>query len=65
MGIYHHWRGLAEKAASRIVELEYKVGNLSRENTTLRQQRDAANAQLDFILENLKSESTRNTGKSR
>lgn len=30
------------------------VRNLIEENARLRQQRDAANAQLDFILENLK-----------
>lgn len=33
---------------------DYK--ELEAENARLRQQRDAANAQLDFILENLKGE---------
>ena len=31
-----------------------KIKELEAENARLRQQRDAANAQLDFILENLK-----------
>lgn len=39
-GIYHDWRGLAEKQADRITELEYKIGLLSRENFNLRQQLD-------------------------
>lgn len=39
------------------------INTLQAENATLRQQRDAANAQLDFILENLSNESTRNSGK--
>lgn len=33
-----------------------KIKELEAENARLRQQRDAANAQLDFILENLKEE---------
>lgn len=37
------------QAVRRIVELE-------AENARLRQQRDAANAQLDFLLEHLKEE---------
>ncbi len=40
----------ANRAEERIKELE-------AENARLRQQRDAANAQLDFILENLNNES--------
>ena len=32
------------------------IKELEAENARLRQQRDAANAQLDFILENLKEE---------
>jgi len=34
-----------------------KIKELEAENARLRQQRDAANAQLDFILENLNNES--------
>lgn len=33
-----------------------RIKELEAENARLRQQRDAANAQLDFILENLKEE---------
>ena len=33
---------------------EERVQELEAENARLRQQRDAANAQLDFILENMK-----------
>lgn len=33
-----------------------KYKELEAENARLRQQRDAANAQLDFVLENLKEE---------
>ena len=36
--------------------LKAKIKELEAENARLRQQRDAANAQLDFILENLKEE---------
>lgn len=42
-------RGQYAAAVRRIVELE-------AENARLRQQRDAANAQLDFLLEHLKKE---------
>ena len=35
-------------------ELQKRVAELEAENARLRQQRDAANAQLDFILENIK-----------
>lgn len=34
-----------------------EIRKLRSENARLRQQRDAANAQLDFILENLNNES--------
>lgn len=34
-----------------------RIKELEAENARLRQQRDAANAQLDFILENLNNES--------
>ena len=33
-----------------------RIKELEAENARLRQQRDAANAQLDFVLENLKEE---------
>lgn len=45
----HVSRSRYEIALRKILELE-------AENARLRQQRDAANAQLDFILENLKEE---------
>lgn len=38
-------------------DLYERIKELEAENARLRQQRDAANAQLDFILENLKNES--------
>lgn len=34
--------------------LKARIKELEAENARLRQQRDAANAQLDFILENMK-----------
>ena len=37
-----------------IPELKKRIKELEAENARLRQQRDAANAQLDFILENTK-----------
>lgn len=37
-----------------IPALEKRIKELEAENARLRQQRDAANAQLDFILENMK-----------
>lgn len=36
--------------------LAKKVMELEAENARLRQQRDAANAQLDFILDNIKTQ---------
>lgn len=36
--------------------LKARIKELEAENARLRQQRDAANAQLDFVLENLKEE---------
>lgn len=39
-----------------IPELKKRIKELETENARLRQQRDAANAQLDFILENMKEE---------
>lgn len=46
------------KVADGIVKiLRERIAELEAENARLRQQRDAANAQLDFILENLNNES--------
>ena len=45
----------ANKLLARNSELCNQVKELEAENARLRQQRDAANAQLDFILENLKT----------
>lgn len=42
--------------SAEIVELALKVKELEAENARLRQQRDAANAQLAFILEKLSEE---------
>lgn len=39
-----------------IPELKKRIKELESENARLRQQRDAANAQLDFLLEHLKKE---------
>ena len=39
--------------------LRDRIKELEAENARLRQQRDAANAQLDFILENLKCDTPR------
>lgn len=36
--------------------LKARIKKLEAENARLRQQRDSANAQLDFVLENLKEE---------
>ena len=36
--------------------LKAKIKELEAENARLRQQRDAANVQLDFVLENMKEE---------
>ncbi|MEG1123084.1 MAG: hypothetical protein RSE62_12870 [Citrobacter sp.] len=46
---------------SQMIALQLKreikrIKELEAENARLRQQRDAANAQLDFVLENLKEE---------
>ena len=50
-GLKEH-RLLFEVAISREDELSERIKELEAENARLRQQRDAANAQLDFILEN-------------
>lgn len=49
------------KDASVIQALEYRqnLQELEAENARLRQQRDAANAQLDFVLENTKCDTSR------
>lgn len=39
-----------------VKDLGERIKELEAENARLRQQRDAANAQLDFILENTKCE---------
>lgn len=54
MSIYHDWRGLAVKAADKVAELERKVKDLREENLRLRQQRDAANALITFLEEEMK-----------
>lgn len=41
----------------RQIVAERRCRELQEDNARLRQQRDAANAQLDFILENLNNES--------
>lgn len=40
----------------KIAGMQQTIKELEAENARLRQQRDAANAQLDFILETLKEE---------
>ena len=40
-------------------EKDAKIKELEAENARLRQQRDSANAQLDFILENTKCDTPR------
>lgn len=45
-----------DKQAAMLLELSQANKELEAENARLRQQRDAANAQLDFILETLKEE---------
>nr|UVX86725.1 MAG: hypothetical protein [Bacteriophage sp.] len=42
-----------------IPALQKRIKELEAENARLRQQRDAANAQLDFILENTKCDTPR------
>lgn len=45
-------RGLASRLTEAVINLRNRDEELEAENARLRQQRDAANAQLDFILEN-------------
>lgn len=49
-------KGLAARLSSVVVALRNRDDELEAENARLRQQRDAANAQLDFILENMNNE---------
>lgn len=44
------------RAGAKLEKLYNMAEELEAENARLRQQLDAANAQLDFILENLKEE---------
>lgn len=44
------------RAGAKLETLYNMAEELEAENARLRQQRDAANAQLDFVLENLKEE---------
>ncbi len=55
---YFKWtiKGMTEVQKGPFVTA-YDYEKLEAENARLRQQRDAANAQLDFILENLNNES--------
>lgn len=46
--------GYSTVRSEEIVYLARRIKELEAENARLRQQRDSANAQLDFILENLK-----------
>lgn len=48
---------LAQMLALQLKNELKRIKELEAENARLRQQRDAANAQLDFILENLNDES--------
>lgn len=52
-GLKKH-RLLFEEAISREDELSERIKELEAENARLRQQRDAANAQLDFLIEEMK-----------
>lgn len=43
-----------DKQAAMLFELRQTIKELEAENARLRQQRDAANAQLDFLIEEMK-----------
>lgn len=45
---------MSDVYGSYVAALKDQIKELEAENARLRQQRDAANAQLDFILENKK-----------
>lgn len=47
---------MSDVYGSYVAALKDQIKELEAENARLRQQRDAANAQLDFILETLKEE---------
>lgn len=47
---------LAQMLALQLRKELKRIKELEAKNARLRQQRDAANAQLDFVLENLKEE---------
>lgn len=47
---------MSDVYGSYVAALKDQIKELEAENARLRQQRDAANAQLDFVLENLKEE---------
>lgn len=42
-----------KRVKQQLFKVREKIKQLEEENLRLRQQRDAANAQLDFIMENL------------
>jgi len=54
--------GFIDRYNQAIRAMAETIKELEAENARLRQQRDAANAQLDFILENLKEELPRRSG---
>ncbi|QHJ79792.1 MAG: hypothetical protein [Caudoviricetes sp.] len=57
-GLVAHGRqdkGLAARLSSAVVALRNKDEELEADNARLRQQRDAANAQLDFLMEEVKT----------
>lgn len=47
---------MSDVYGSYVAALKDQIKELEAENARLRQQRDAANAQLNFILDNLKEE---------
>lgn len=48
--------GFIDKYNQALRAMADKIKELEAENARLRQQRDAANAQLDFLIENLKTQ---------
>ena len=48
--------GHMKRVKQQLFKARERIKELEAENARLRQQRDAANAQLDFVLENLKEE---------
>lgn len=49
-------KGLASRLTEAVINLRNRDEELEAENARLRQQRDAANAQLAFVLEKLSEE---------